>query len=200
MVHILKRARNLRQLLWIRNGPGAIQLPKEVTKIHLEFHPKLIGSAFRGARHFWHEMMPRMKYRNPTVPMSVTRHKDPNGGAYLHIYTSTATPASSQTTNPPGTANASPEASNTLTPDTTEPTHTFEIKTLHESEILDLLVEKTGAVVLRTPPEEAQEMEEFKEFEVRAEKDRIEVRERLLRERREAQLLKLARGEVPNAA
>jgi large subunit ribosomal protein MRP49 len=40
----------------------------------------------------------------------------------------------------------------------------------------------------------------MKEFKERSEKDRVEVREKLLKERREQELLKLARGEVPVAA
>ncbi|KAJ4355930.1 uncharacterized protein N0V89_003955 [Didymosphaeria variabile] len=217
MVNIIKRMRKLREkvkntrnsfprlqdtrqaLLWIRNGPGAIQLPKEVTKISMEFHKKLIGSHHRGARHFWHEMLPRIKYRNPALPISITRHDDPAGPAYLHIYTSPKSSAS-QTMNTPGTGNATPEPNNILTPDTSTPTHTVDIKALHESEILEALVEKTGAVVLQTPPEEAQEMAEIEEFKERSDIDRVEVREKLMKVRREEELLRLARGEVPNAA
>ncbi|KAL1605320.1 hypothetical protein SLS60_004868 [Paraconiothyrium brasiliense] len=209
MVNIIKRMRKLRAkvkqpatislLLWIRNGPGAIQLPKEVTKISVEFHKKLIGSHHRGARHFWHEILPRIKYRNPTVPISVIRHDDPTGPAYLHIYTSPKSSAS-QTMNTPSTGNAPPEPNNSSTPDTSKPTHTVDIKTLHESEILEALVEKTGAVLVQTPPEEAQEMSEIEEFKERSEKDRVEVREKLMKVRREEELLRLARGEVPNAA
>ncbi|KAL5412465.1 hypothetical protein PMIN03_004237 [Paraphaeosphaeria minitans] len=188
MVNMLKRMRKLRELLWIRNGPGAIQLPKEVTKISVEFHKKLIGSQHRGARHFWHDILPRIKYRNPTLPISVIRHADPAGPAYLSIYTSTPTPQTS-TTPPPSTTTTTEAVNDT-------PTHTIEIKDLHESEILEALVEKTGALVLRTPPEEAVEMAEIEEFKERAEVDRVEVREKLMKVRREEELLKLARGEI----
>ena len=105
----------------------------------------------------------------------MTRHSDPEGPAYLHIYT---TPLAEDAA----------------------PAHTIDVKTLHESEILDLLIEKTGAVVLQTPPEEAQEMAEQEEFAERSEKDRVEVREKLMKVRREEQLLKVARGELPNTA
>ena len=146
-------------------------------------------------------MLPRIKYRNPALPISVTRHDDPNGSAYLHIYTSpAASRTKAQTANTPGSANATPNATNTLTPDTSAPTHTVDIKTLDESEILQALVEKTGAVQLQTPPEEAEEMAELALFQERAEKDRTEVREKLMKLRREEELLRMARGEIPNAA
>ncbi|KAF2446740.1 hypothetical protein P171DRAFT_519109 [Karstenula rhodostoma CBS 690.94] len=197
MVNIIKRMRKLRELLWIRNGPGAIQLPKEVTKISVEFHKKLIGSQHRGARHFWHDILPRIKYRNPALPISVTRHADPAGPAYLHIFTAQPTP---QTAAIPPSSTPQPTSS---TPEATAndtPTHTIEIKDFHESEILEALVEKTGAVVLTTPPEEATEMAEIEEFKERAEVDRVEVREKLMKVRREEELLKLARGEISAAS
>lgn len=152
-------------------------------------------------RHFWHDILPRIKYRNPALPISVTRHDDPAGPAYLHIFTTPQTASSpSQTTNTPGTAKASPTPNNSLTPDTSAPTHTIEIKTLHEHEILEELVKATGANELKTPPEEAQEMAELAEQEERSERDRVEVREKLMKVRREEELLRMARGEVPNRA
>lgn len=66
-----------------------------------------------------------------------------------------------------------------------------------ESEILEALVEKTGAQEIKPTEEELAEMKEIAEFKERSEADRVQVRERLLKERREAELLKLARGEVP---
>ncbi|KAJ4297933.1 hypothetical protein N0V90_005832 [Kalmusia sp. IMI 367209] len=218
MVNIIKRMRKLRELLWIRNGPGSLVLPKEVTKISLEFHTKLIGGQHRGARyepsgtvlppillsqthniahnntiaalltsHFWHEMLPRIKYRNPSVPISVTRHTDPAAPAYLHIYTSP--PSSDPSATPPSG-----------TPDASAPTHTIDVKTKHESEILDALLEHTGATVLQAPPAEVEEMREIEEFKERAEKDRVDVREKLMKERREQELLRLARGEAATTA
>jgi large subunit ribosomal protein MRP49 len=150
-------------------------------------------SADTSARHFWHEVLPRIKYRNPALPISITRHDDPAGPAYLHIYTSPAT--STQTPATPGTA-AAPEAAL----EAAKPTHTIDVKALHESEILEALVEKTGAVVLRTPPEEAAEMAEIEDFKERAEVDRVEVREKLMKVRREEELLRLARGEASSAS
>ena len=68
-----------------------------------------------------------------------------------------------------------------------------------ESEILEALVEKIGAVEIKPTEEELAEMKEIEEFKERSEADRVLVREKLLKERREAELLKLARGEAPAA-
>ncbi|KAF7449656.1 hypothetical protein A1F99_067050 [Pyrenophora tritici-repentis] len=51
MVHPLKRMTKLhRKLLWIRFGPGAIVLPKEVSKISMEMSTKIYGG-HHGARY-----------------------------------------------------------------------------------------------------------------------------------------------------
>lgn len=43
-------------------------------------------------------------------------------------------------------------------------------------------------------------MAELAEQEERSERDRVEVREKLMKVRREEELLRMARGEVPNRA
>lgn len=68
-----------------------------------------------------------------------------------------------------------------------------------ESEILNQLLVRTQATEIEATEEERQELEEIKEFKARSEKDRVEVREKLTKERREQELLRLARGEVSGA-
>jgi large subunit ribosomal protein MRP49 len=149
-------------------------------------------------------MLPRMKYRNPSIPMEIARHNDPDGPSLLHIYTATKTQPTTGSTNsstaqqsdsspPSGT----PNPRNTLVPDTSKPTYTIDIRDQSDSEILEALVEKIGAQEIKPTEQELAEMKEIAEFKERAEADRVQVRERLLKERREAELLKLARGEVP---
>jgi large subunit ribosomal protein MRP49 len=134
-------------------------------------------------------MLPRIKYRNPTIPMQINRHTDPASPSVLHIFT---TPASSQPSSSPETsAPSAPEASST-------PTFTIDIRDKEESEILRLLVEKIGATELQPTEQELQEMAELKEQKERSDKDRQEVLEKLIKVRREAELLRLARGEVPS--
>lgn len=64
-------------------------------------------------------------------------------------------------------------------------------------EILDALLAKLPeSTVVRATPEEEMQIEEMKVMAERSEADRVLVKEMLTRERREAELLRLARGEV----
>ncbi|KAH7117043.1 hypothetical protein B0J11DRAFT_538182 [Dendryphion nanum] len=186
MVNIISRTRRLRELLWIRVGPGSVILPKEVSKISLEFHEKIEGG-HRGARKFWREMLPRLKYRNPALPIEVLRHKDANGPSLLKIYTKVI----SQTTSSPSTTTSSSD-------DVSEskPAHSVDIRDMPESEILQHLISRTDAVEIEPTERELEELKEVEEFKLKSEADRVEVREKLLKEREEARLLKLARGEI----
>jgi large subunit ribosomal protein MRP49 len=136
-------------------------------------------------------MMPRIKFRNPAVPVQVSRHTDEKGPALLHVYTKAAAPTA---------ADAAPAAAPSADAPAVQPTYTIQMRSSQPSEILDRLVEKTGAVVVKATPAEEQEMADLKEQRERSEADRVLVREKLIKERREAELLKLARGEVPSVA
>lgn len=147
-------------------------------------------------------MLPRIKYRNPTIPISIIRHKDPDGPSLLHIYTHTKTQPTTATTDAPTAQqpaatppSATPNPGHTLVPDTTPPTHSIEIRDQLESEILDALLEKTGAEVIRPTPQEERELQVIKEFKERSQADRVLVLEKLTKKRKEAELLRLARGE-----
>lgn len=125
-------------------------------------------------RKFWREILPRIKYRNPTIPIQIARHTNADGPGNLHIFRKGA-------------------------PDAAAPAHTIKVRDAQPGEILAQLVQKTGAVELQASAEETAQMDELRDFKVRSEADRVLVREKLLQERREAELLKLARGEVPAA-
>jgi large subunit ribosomal protein MRP49 len=141
-------------------------------------------------------MLPRVKFRNPSIPIEIHRHRDADGPAQMLIYTS-AQPepvtSTTPTTTPPS---STPNARFPGVPDTSAPTHTIDIKAVHESTILQELIEKTGAEVLKPTEQEEEELRELAEFKVRSEADRVEVREKLMKQRREEELLRLARGEI----
>ncbi|KAF2847147.1 hypothetical protein T440DRAFT_471251 [Plenodomus tracheiphilus IPT5] len=171
----------------------------------MEFNTKIYGG-HRGARKFWREMLPRIKYRNPAIPIEVNRHSDPSGPSLLHIYTHTKTQPTSSTTASPvaqQSANtppsATPNARNTMVPDTTPPTYTLNIRDQQEGEILEAFVKTLECEEVKPSPEEEQQMRDLKEQEERSEQDRVLMRETLLKERREAEMLKLARGEAAEA-
>jgi large subunit ribosomal protein MRP49 len=139
-------------------------------------------------RKFWREMLPRIKFRNPAVPIQISRHTNPDGPGLLHIYrksaSSTTPPTDGSAAGTPTPPSGTPNARNTQTPDTTPPAHTIHIRDVQPSEILQMLIQKTGAEVVDATPEEKAQMAELADF----------------KERSEAELLKLARGEVPTAA
>ncbi|KAI8935024.1 hypothetical protein NX059_008688 [Plenodomus lindquistii] len=177
-------------------------LPKEVSKISMEFNTKIYGG-HRGARKFWREMLPKIKYRNPAVPIEINRHTDPAGPSLLHIFTHTKTQPTTSTTSSPiaqqpssSPPSTTPNPRNTMVPDTTPPTYTLNIKDQQEGEILEALLKTVPGIQEVTPlEEELEKMRELKEQEERSEKDRVLMRETLMKERREQELLKLARGE-----
>lgn len=81
-------------MLQAKIGTGAAIFPslasasKEfpaVTRLHLTYARK-IDQGHAGARHFWRNCLPRLKYHNPGVPMSVTQTSNQQGPAALTIY------------------------------------------------------------------------------------------------------------------
>jgi large subunit ribosomal protein MRP49 len=137
-------------------------------------------------------MLPRIKYRNPALPIEISRHKENLGPSILEIYS-----LSPSTASPEGSSNP-PSASPLPTPDSTseKPTHTIDLRMVQESEILAQVIARTGATVLKATPEEKEELAEIEAFKERSEKDRIEVRDKLAAKRREEEMLRLARGEM----
>lgn len=74
-----------KQLMEVRNGPGAAILPPNVTKLHLEFAHKW-NNGHLGPRKFWREHLPRLKYHNPAIPMIVNRTFNQDDAAVLTVY------------------------------------------------------------------------------------------------------------------
>jgi len=60
------------QLLNLRIGTGATRLPPNIKKLTLAFNYKS-NDGHLGARKFWRECLPRLKYHNPDVDMEVVR-------------------------------------------------------------------------------------------------------------------------------
>lgn len=140
-------------------------------------------------------MLPRIKFRNPTVPIEILRHNDPAGPSLLHVYTNSNLQSTPATTaqQPPSTQPNSP------TPDAPSPTYTLDIRDQQESEILEALVKAVGARELEPTQEDKLDMQEVAEQKERSDKDRVLRRDSLLKERRDAEMMKLARGEGTEA-
>jgi large subunit ribosomal protein MRP49 len=144
-------------------------------------------------------MLPRIKYRNPALPIEISRHKENLGPSILEIYTnlkpSTASPETPSNT-PSTSTNSAPTEDAPASNTSAKPTYTIDLRMVQESEILAQLIARTGATVLKATPEEKAELAEIEEFKERSEKDRVEVRDKLAAKRREEEMLKLARGEM----
>ncbi|KAL9101644.1 MAG: hypothetical protein Q9163_003119 [Psora crenata] len=176
------------ELLDIRIGPGAARLPKEVKGIQLDFAHKYNDGHF-GARKVWRSYLPRLKYHNPAVSMTVNRHTNQAGPSTLTIYYSHVPAAPSSAPQP--SIGLSTKASGHEGEGRIE---TIDMKHKHESEILHMLTKLTGAVPYEPSQEEVADLEEVKENVRRSRRD--SERQAGLNEtkRREAALLEQARG------
>jgi len=141
-------------------------------------------------RKFWREMLPRLQYRNPGVPMTITRHLDPSLPATLTIFyrrpaaTSTAASPSSPVT-PSGPRRAE---------------KAIDIKNLSEAGILQQLLLETKATPCEPTEVELQELRELEEQKERSRRDSERSLEVRRQRKREEAMLKAARGEVLQAA
>ncbi|KAI4125455.1 MAG: hypothetical protein LQ338_004237 [Usnochroma carphineum] len=194
MVSVVNRVRKLKALYSVRLGPGAAIFPGAVTRIHLDFAFKNNNGHY-GPRKVWRNYLPRLKYHNPAVSMTVNRTQDNAGPATLTIFyaspqiptipTSSSAPSSSTTESTP-------------TPNHTsfERTETIDMKHKHESDILSELVDLTKATPVVATPEEEAEFQQLAEEEKRSALDRVRNAAYTEQKKQEKALLDQARGAV----
>ena len=152
----------------------------------MDFAVKIDDGHF-GPRKVWHQYLPRLKYHNPTVSMTVNRTQAQNGPATMTIFF-----ASSPDNAPKERAEPSVTADRFTT---------IDMKHKHESEILKELVKVTGAQEIKPTTEEEIQLQELNEERARSEIDRKRSRLDLENKRKEARLLAAAREAVAvNAA
>ncbi|KAL7783041.1 mitochondrial ribosomal protein L51 [Trichoderma afarasin] len=194
-----ERLNLLRKLINIRCGPGAAILPAEVTRIHMDFALRLKGGHM-GARKFWREYLPRLKYHNPSIPMIVNRHDQnqlpPIMTIYLRKAGSSADPASSSSSSEPI---AQPSSSRTNLSKAQPPTADervvhIDMANKHSSHILEFFMAETRAVPLQPTNEEIAEMQALQTLRKNAEVDRERVRLLRLEKKKEEDMLKRARA------
>ncbi|KAI9844552.1 MAG: hypothetical protein M1837_005511 [Sclerophora amabilis] len=205
MVNIMKRMAKLRALLAVRLGPGAAVLPPEVKRIHMQFAYKLNDGHF-GPRKFWRQCLPRLKYHNPAVSMTVDRTSDQEGPATMTIFFSAPSESDSPTAAPtPISSTTSPALSTAPTTPTSDSppvdhVESIDMKHKHESAILSQLIELTGAMPIAATPEEMEQLRDLKERGERAEEDSARMAEVNAQRKREEAILAQARGEVAQAS
>ncbi|MCJ1381790.1 hypothetical protein MMC17_004901 [Xylographa soralifera] len=178
MVNIARRTRHLKTLFSIRLGPGAAILPKDVKRIHLDFATKF-NDGHLGPRRFFQHCLPRLKYHNPGVSMTVNRTTNQGGPATMTVFFGTS-PTSAA---PAGTS-------------VNERVQVIDMKHRQEPEILQRLLEVTKAVQVRATEEEELELRAMEEESARSEGDRERNRLFLEEKRRQAALLAQAKASV----
>lgn len=195
MVNLHARMRKLKaRLLDIRLGPGAVVLPHDVKRLHMDFAIKFNKGHF-GARKFWRNCLPRLKYHNPAISMTVNRTKDQDGPASLTVFFAPPARTTSATSSP---APSSSTSSNTAPSEHTpfDRTETIDMKHIWDSEIMSLLMTLTKATPVVATPEEEAELEGMREDNEMRRQDALigaKHREKL---REEKALLDQARGAV----
>ncbi|KAI1968196.1 hypothetical protein LOZ53_000961 [Ophidiomyces ophidiicola] len=160
MVSLLKRMRRMKsRLLDIRVGLGAAVLPpapssssaSPVTRLHLTYARKMYEGHF-GARKFWRQCLPRLKYYNPGISMSVKQTDDNAGPALLSLYFENKDGATKQASSTRDESAPSPTES--------EYVRTIDVKGKSLEEIWTSFKNLTGAEELQVSEADQHEIEE----------------------------------------
>ncbi|KZZ98467.1 Ribosomal protein/NADH dehydrogenase domain protein [Moelleriella libera RCEF 2490] len=199
------------QLLNLRCGPGAAILPPEVSRIHMDFALRM-DDGHMGARKFWREHLPRLKYHNPSVPMIVNRHDNNQSPPLMTIYLrntpTTATESSAGGGEADATVAGGSEAdSTTIQPASSrknlsraqppaphEKVVTIDMKNQRSSDILEYFYAKTRATPVQSTRDDITEMQQLESLRKQASIDRERVRSLRAEKKKEEDMLKRARA------
>ncbi|KAI9793015.1 MAG: hypothetical protein M1833_000836 [Piccolia ochrophora] len=201
MVSIVKRMTKLRSLLAIRLGPGAAVLSPEVQRIHMQFAVKT-NDGHTGPRLFWRRHLPRLKYHNPAIPMTVNRGTDQSGPALMTVSFAPASPSSSPTASPaPTSSTADPQLSTTAPTPSADVTPASRVETIdmkHRSsdDILAELMDMTRGMPVVATLEEEQQLADLKVQAERAELDRQRTKKIVAARKNREEVLRQARGDT----
>ncbi|GAB1313021.1 Ribosomal protein/NADH dehydrogenase domain-containing protein [Madurella fahalii] len=193
MVGVVRRMNKLSELVNIRVGPGAAILPKDVTRIHLEFAHKL-NDGHMGPRKFWREALPRLKYWNPAVPMIVNRTVDQQGPAKLSLYL--REPGATLRSDIQQLSSAADGFSKAPTPAEGERVVTIDMKHRRSEAILQEFMKKSGAVAVEPTPQDEAQLSEVKELKSRSNIDRARVKKMIDAQKREKAMIAAAHSEA----
>jgi large subunit ribosomal protein MRP49 len=167
-------------------GPRYVSLT-QISELELRYTP----------RKFWRNCLPRLKYHNPAIPMTINRTNDQLGPALLTVhFTSTAEAA---TTKPEVSSTTSKHTSTGPVPASksgpgTERTEVINMKHRLDSEILDQLLKLTKAKIVLPTPEETRQIREIEEQNAKSARDAAMMQVENAKRKREEEILKQARG------
>ncbi|KAH8701681.1 50S ribosomal protein Mrp49 [Talaromyces proteolyticus] len=198
MVNLFKRMRKLNtRLLNVRIGTGAAVLPSiansskdqpAITRIHLTYAKRMNGGHM-GARRFWRQCLPRLKFHNPAIQMSVKQTDDQEGPAALTIFFSGQPRNTQHHTD-------SIEDKYAPAPSDSEKTIVLDVKNNDYSQIWQKVKEATGAEDIQATEKEQEELENFRNMDIKSEQDRIRVAGIRQAKKDQERMLQEARGEV----
>ena len=173
------------KLLDVRVGPGAAVLPPNIIKIQLDFAKKM-NDGHMGPRKFWHVHMPRLKFHNPSVPMSVNRTMNPDSQATLAIF------FSQNHVEDPGLATDNFRRDSGAR----EHIESINMKNKQASEIFTEFLEVTKAVEVGATDAELHQLKEIEEHQAKSDRDRTRSNALMEARRREQQLLAQAQQAI----
>ncbi|KKK22932.1 50S ribosomal protein [Aspergillus ochraceoroseus] len=198
MVNLFKRMRKLNTLLDVRVGTGAATFPSAasatnefpaITRLHLTYARKIYGG-HQGARHFWRNCLPRLKFHNPSVQMTVKQTDNQDGPAVLTIY------FSEKLSNAASLSPAKIEDKFAPQPGETEKAAVMDVRNLTYKEIWAKVKMMTGAAEIAATAQEEAELKKLEQMRVQAEKDRVRVAGIRQAKKDQERMLQEARGEV----
>src|SRR5438045_3822120 len=144
-------------------------------------------------------MLPRLKYHNPGVPMTVNRTSDQAGPATLFVHFSKPLSSgkplvdtSSTTTYQASTASITESSNGALT----ERVETIDMKHRHSAEIFSQFLTLTNARELEPTPDEKEQLQELKIYQARSARDRARNKAYHDAKKREAAILAQAKAEI----
>lgn len=188
------------QILQTKVGTGAAIFPslasatKEhpaVTRLHLTY-ARRIENGHQGARHFWRECLPRLKYHNPGVGMTVKQTQDQSGPSALTIYfAEKASDAAVALANEHKTTDSFAPATNP-----NEASVVLDVRNHTYKQIWDRVKLMTNAQLVRTSAEDLALQKKLEAITEKAGPDRARMQAILQAKKDQARMLAVARGEV----
>lgn len=187
-------------MLDVRVGTGAAIFPSSasatkefpaVTRLHLTYAQK-IYEGHQGARHFWRNCLPRLKYHNPGVGMTVHKTDDQSKPPALTIYFAEQIGGTAAAI----AAKQAIKDAHAPAPEGNEKAAVVNIKGLSYQEIWSRVQASTGAEQVATSPEDEAEAKKLADMKVKAVQDRQRIQGMRQAKKDQERMLAEARGEV----
>ncbi|RJE23572.1 50S ribosomal protein Mrp49, partial [Aspergillus sclerotialis] len=184
----------------MRTGLGAAYLPNQTTatteyppisRLHLTYAQK-IYKGHQGSRHFWRQMLPRLKYHNPAIPMTVRQIDNQDLPPVLTVY------FSGGQVSKPASLNAAKDINDEYAPkaEAGEKSAVLNLRDLPVAEIWKKVQLVTGAKDVEILEKDRKEKKWLDELDERSVKDQERVAAINKKKKDQERMLEEARKEV----